>query len=607
MDPLGLPHHDGSELYVLNPAPASGDLVPLRVRVPRSFDVGSVHLRTVIDGEPAFVGAVLDHEAADEVWYRADLRMHSPVMGYRWLLDLGDRGYSWLNGQGVIDHDVTDFADFRLTSFEAPPAWAVNSVVYQVFPDRFASSSAHEAPDWAVPMRWDEPVLAHGRDVPRQFYGGDLPGVEAHLDHLERLGVTTLYLTPFFPAESNHRYNAATFDHVDPLLGGDAALESLASAVHRRGMRILADLTTNHSGSTHEWFVAALADAGSDEATFYYWRDHPDDYEAWLGIRSLPKFNLASGSLRERLLEGEGSVVARWLDEPFALDGWRIDVANMTGRHGADEFNNDVARTIRTTMAAVNPDTLLIAEHCHDATADLSGDGWHGTMNYAGFTRPVWSWLNDSEHGLGFLGMPVTVPTVPGENAVATMRDFMGAVPWRSSLHNFNLLGSHDTPRIRTIVGDPARQAAAAGLLFTYVGIPMVFMGDEIGLTGTNGEHARTPMPWDEPDAWADPVHAVYRDLIALRSSHRALREGGLRWVHVAADALCYLRETADERLLVLVSRAEWSGAVVPALSGFADAENVYGGSALVTGPDGPRLPGHGPGTQVWRAAPVSR
>ena len=233
-----------------------------------------------------------------------------------------------------------------------------------------------------------------GPQAPLQLYGGDLRGVEDRLDYLHELGVNVIYVTPFFPAPSSHRYNATTFNHVDPLLGGDAALASLSAALHRRGMRLLGDLTTNHSGSTHEWFRAAQADPASEEAGYYYFHSHPDDYITWYANPTTPKFNFASAGLRRRLVEGPGSVVARWLRAPYALDGWRIDVANMTGRWTADDFNHEIATAIRGTLTAERPDALLVAEHAYDATADLLGDGWHANVNFAGFISPVCSWLD---------------------------------------------------------------------------------------------------------------------------------------------------------------------------------------------------------------------
>lgn len=152
----------------------------------------------------------------------APVEVRNPVSNYRFLLT-GARGTRWLTAAGTVDHDVPDNGDFKLVSYAPPPAWARDAVIYQIFPDRFARSAAADAravPDWAVPCDWDTPVVGRGPQTPYQFYGGDLDGITERLDHLDRLGVNTVYLTPFFPARSNHRYDAASFDAVDPLLAG---------------------------------------------------------------------------------------------------------------------------------------------------------------------------------------------------------------------------------------------------------------------------------------------------------------------------------------------------------------------------------------------------
>jgi hypothetical protein len=205
-------------------------------------------------------GATVDRETAAETWWRFDINVRNPLTGYRFLLSGGPRGYRWLNGTGVHSHDVTDAGDFRLSAAPPPPAWARDAVFYQIFPDRFARSARADGrplPTWARPAAWGDPVVPPG-DGGRQLYGGDLDGITERLDHLAALGVNALYLTPFFPGASNHRYNAASFEEVDPLLGGDKALARLSQEVHARGWHLLGDLTTNHCGDTHPWFRRAL-------------------------------------------------------------------------------------------------------------------------------------------------------------------------------------------------------------------------------------------------------------------------------------------------------------------------------------------------------------
>lgn len=217
--PWSRPHHDGSATYVPDARLRLGGQVDVWLRVPHSSGVTRAWVRVINDGEPELVAAVADRQDAHDSWLRATLPVVNPVLSYRFLLDGGAHGYQWLNGAGLFGHDVPDAADFRLSTFAPPPDWATGTM-YQIFPDRFAKSIDRAAPPWARPAAWDDPVIGEGPDTPRQWYGGDLDGIAAHLDHIAALGVGTLYLTPFFPAESNHRYNASTFGQVDPLLGG---------------------------------------------------------------------------------------------------------------------------------------------------------------------------------------------------------------------------------------------------------------------------------------------------------------------------------------------------------------------------------------------------
>lgn len=618
------PHHDGSPLYLDQSEPALGDTVTVRVRVPHRPD-GSpgarrVVLRSVRDGEPYLEPAETVSEDEHGAWWAAPLLLVNPETSYRFLVSTGPSDYRWLNGSGVHAHDVTDAADFRISTEHRLPDWVPDQIGYQVFPDRFArGDAAVPTPSWAQPAEWDDRVVHKGPDVPFQWFGGTLDGVTDHLDHLAGLGATMLYLTPVFEAWSNHRYDARSFDRVDPVLGGDAALERLIDAAHGLGLKVMGDLTTNHTGDRHEWFERALADPESVERGFY--RFHGSAYESWLGIPSLPKLDHGSAEMRRRLYDGRGSVVARWLDR--GLDGWRIDVANMTGRLGEDDHAHDVARTIRRTMAEVDPTRWLLAEHGHDAALDLAGPGWHGTMDYSGFTRPVWCWLNGGSpagpgipHGLDYLGLPVDIPVLPGTSAARTMRDTHAAMPWRSVVGSTLHLDSHDTPRFRTVAGggvdgwvDRAgvgrdRHLAGLALQMTMPGVPVVFMGDEIGLTAVDGEHARTPYPWHRPGEWDAETLEAYRHWVRLRRGHVALRRGGLRWVHASDDAITFLREHPEETLLVHVTRGEGPTVELPlaplGLRSAGQVQPLWGDRAADWRPGFVTLSGEGPAASVF-------
>ncbi|GFZ80519.1 glycoside hydrolase family 13 protein [Nesterenkonia alkaliphila] len=627
-----LPHHDGSPLHVSNQAPSLGEKVTLRLRVPTGYPpLRQVTVRSNPDHEPHWDHARLVGTAQGWDWWQAEITVTTPNHGYRWMLvhetdDEAPAGsqprVGWVNQAGTHRQEVLDAYDFRLLAHPAPPDWLCESVMYQIFPDRFARSAAADQrslPDWAQPADWTDPVDPVMPARVRQFYGGDLDGITERLDHLESLGVRILYLTPFFPAASNHRYDASSFMRVDPLLGGEQALIRLVEAAHDRGMKVIGDLTTNHSGDRHEWFQRALADPESPERSFYYFNED-GSYESWLGTATLPKFNWASQQLREAFIEGPDSVVAHWLKSPFNLDGWRIDVANMTGRLGEVDLNAEVRQILRRTMEQVKPDSILLAESTNDATSDLTGDAWHGAMTYPSFTRPLWSWLSASsgepyldaqgekETVPWFFGQPAGgIPQGSAEKFAAAVDRFNSPIPWRVRLGNMHPLNTHDTARFVQNAA-PGTVPVAVGLQMTLPGLPTLFAGDEFGLSGADGESSRTPIPWDSAQQ-PETVRrlSLYRELIALRRQHQVLRTGSMRWLHADEQAVVFLRDSTEETMLVLAAAPaegqQWRAELPSALlgGGVSQAARLFGDAELSFGADSLTLGTQGPCFAVWQ------
>jgi alpha-glucosidase len=586
---LTSPHHDGSGLYVPGRPGGLGEEAVVRLRVPHGFEVGSVALRYVRDGEPAFVAAEVDQRSPRETWWVARFPTLNPSTRYRWLLRGGSYGYAWVNGLGVWRRDVSDADDFVITHDQGGPDWHLRSVIYEILPDRFASSGLDvTAPEWAVPRPWDALPAGRGPQTPYELFGGDLRGLEQHLDHVQQLGANALYIRPFFPAQSTHRYDAVSFDRVDPLLGGNEAFSSLVRAARLRGLRLIGDLTTNHTGDGHDWFRS--------ERDFYFFDDAlPLGYEAWYGVPSLPKLDWRSLDLRKRFAE----ILQRWLGE--GLDGWRIDVANMTGRFRDQDLHLEVGQFIRAAVG----DALLIAEHGHDFRTDLPGRGWHGVMSIAGFMRPLWAWLRaetlPAELEESFHGVPTGVPRLDGRDVVATMDTFRAGVPWPQAAHSWSLLDSFDSARFRTVTGDRDRQLVGVGLQMTMPGVPLICAGDELGLEGRWAEDGRRPMPWDRPHGWDTLTHDAYRQLIAMRRSSDALQHGGLRYVHVDADVIAFLRETPAERILCLASRGRSEPVRLSLTQLGADALETIRGEEPTTHGDTALLAADGPSFHAWK------
>jgi alpha-glucosidase len=555
------------------------------MRMPEGTADG-VLLRYVRDGEPRTVEASPAEAVDGEQWWRAEVPLRNPVVSYRWLLTGGRAGYRWLNGTGAHPHEVPPADDFKLAADAGGADWHLASVVYEVFLDRFASSRApHPAPGWALPRDWNQLPDTNPRATNRELYGGDLPGLEQRLDHVESLGANAIWLTPFFPAESNHRYDPSSFDSVEPLLGGDEAFASLVRAARARGLRLFGDISLDHCGVGHEWFARARSDPSAPERAFFLFdRSETHGYASWLGYREQARFDWRSDELRERM----GEVVRRWLE--LGLDGWRVAAASSIGRHRDVDLNAEVARWTREEAG----NAPLVADIWHDFRPDLDGRGWHGVMNFAGFLRPLWWWLRGEAFGDETFDVfsSARAPSYDGRDAATIMTIWRAGVPWEASLHSWLVLDTHDTPRFRTVSGSLARQLVGVGLQMTTPGVPMIYAGAELGLEGSSGRDARRTIPWDQPELWDHRLLEEYRRLVKLRRSSDALARGGLRYAHVGPDALAYLRESKEERLLCLAARAPHEPIATP----FAGLETLYGDDAV-----GGVLPSGGPAFHVWR------
>jgi alpha-glucosidase len=543
-------HHDGSALYVSNPAPALDEIVQIRLRVPESASVQQLLLRTMPDGEQHDQPM---HPSDTPGFWRAELKLTMPSNSYHFVLKTEGDGTLHYNTLGIARAQWNAVFDFKLLADFKAPDWLTSAVFYEIVPDRFANGN----PSLNVPegvftryeryrsqtVAWDSAPRPYAESGGLDFYGGDLPGILQRLDYLQDLGINALYLTPIFKSSSFHRYNIEDFHQVDPYLGGDEALAHLRAALSERAMRLILDVTPNHTGVDHPWFKAAQDSIDAPTAAYYTFYDHPHDYARWLQSCSLAKLNYASAALRDAMYRGDESVLRFWLRPPYAIDGWRLDVFNMMARQGTFQAQAEVAREMRTAIKRDQPNAYLLGESFFDATSALQGDQVDAVMNYAGFAMPLWEWLRGDGFG--------------AEDFAAQAQRFLAAIPWQVARMQFNLLDSHDTPRILHIAGGDKRLVQmAVVLLMAFPGVPCIYYGDEIGLTAAGDPDNRAPMPWEE-SKWDTDLRSGFKRLIALRRTSSALQEGGFQWLFATGDVLAFQRASPGQHLLIVLCRAQ--------------------------------------------------
>jgi cyclomaltodextrinase len=476
------------------------------------------------------------------------------------------------------------------------PAWVRDAVFYQIFPDRFARSSRVAKPPTLEP--WDSPPTTHG------FKGGDLLGIVDRLPYLADLGVTALYLTPIFTSASNHRYHTDDYFHVDPLLGGDAALRELLDAAHGRGMRVVLDGVFNHTGRGFLQFHHILENGIDSPYLDWYHVDRdrlragrpliayprPGDldghggslrqlgYQGWWDLPALPKLNTDNPETREHLL----AVAEHWLR--FGADGWRLDVPEEIA-------DASFWRSFRERCRAADPEAYLVGEIWHEAPEWLSGDRFDGVMDYPlaeailGFTsgRHLDHRVLATHHEYSQGVRPLDGPAFAG-----VLAHVLGLYDPAVTAVQLNLLDSHDTPRFLTLAsGDRATLRLATLLQVTLPGAPCIYYGDEIGMEGGPDPDSRRAFPDDE-SRWDRSLLDFTRAAIALRHASAGLRGLGWRVAGATDGAIALDRGEGTDRWMVALNAGE---APVELTIEVPDADR----RALVPHP----LPGWDPGQRL--------
>lgn len=469
----------------------------------------------------------------------------------------------WLTEQGFFPKEPKDsngmfeYPFLNPADILKPPAWVKDAVFYQIFPERFANGDASLDPVGVEP--WG------GKPTPSNFFGGDLLGVHQHLDHLTELGINALYFTPVFEATTNHKYDTRDYMKVDPQFGTNETLKALIEACHLHGIRVLLDAVFNHCGRTFPPFVDVIEKgADSPYADWFHVKEWPlrvdDDgiptYETFAFEPIMPKLNTENEEVKAYLLE----VAEFWVKE-IGIDGWRLDVANEVDHHFWRQFHDKVK--------LINPDAYILGEIWHDSMMWLQGDQFDAVMNYP-FTTAVLDFVTTGKlDAYGFA------------NAIGAQ---LASYPQQANEAAFNLLDSHDTPRLLTQCGEDKRRMKLAALLqFTFPGTPCIYYGDEVGLSGGVDPDCRRCMEWDASLQDRD-LFEFYRRLIALRRSSEALRTGALRFLHAKpGDArLVFERVNEDgEHLLIFVNAGRRSAQLSVKASGERRWRDALAGDAV--------------------------
>ena len=467
-----------------------------------------------------------------------------------------------INNVDYCFSDLDSSKPFRLLVYDknlSTPEWAKGAVMYQIFVDRFCKGNKK------VPVRddckinddWYEgiPEFAEKNGDPLEnnmFFGGTLYGVIEKLDYLCELGVNIIYLCPIFKAFSNHKYDTGDYETVDEMFGGDKAFSELVKQAKKRGMHIILDGVFNHTGDDSKYFnrygkyenVGAYQSENSEYYDWYNFEEFPDKYEAWWGIEILPRLMGDNPKVMDYFLSEKG-IVRKWIKA--GISGWRLDVA--------DELSEKFLEGVSSAAKSQKNDALIIGEVWENAADKVSygkrrkyfrGSQLDSVMNYP-VKYAIIDFIKDKN----------------AEKFYNSVTDIYSSYPQCCSDVLMNLVGSHDTERILTILGgdspegktnrelstkkmtpeqymDGVRKLKVASVLqFTLPGIPMIYYGDEAGLEGYHDPFCRKPYPWGREDK---ELISHYRRLSHIKREEKSLCNSPIEFVSHGDGLVVYKR-----------------------------------------------------------------
>ncbi len=617
MEGYKLIYSDTTSEYISDTEPAVGQELGIRLRAPRK---STSKVQIIINDE--IITMTRKRKSGDYEFYETTVTLGDEMIRYYFRVTVDGEDYIYDN-RGAIPESgnpkaIDEECFFRVIPGFKTPGWAKGAVFYQIYVDRFNNGDKTNDVRTGEYRYLDKLTEAKNWDDPidsglNEFYGGDLKGVIDKLDYLKDLGVEVIYLNPIFVSPSNHKYDTADYDYVDPHFGvivndDDTVLDStlkdnteakgfikrvtdkenleasnmlfceLTKEAHARGMRVILDGVFNHCGSFNKWMDAERIYENMPDyhKGAYIAKDSPyhdyftfgnkgswpynEDYETWWDYKTLPKLNYECRELYDHILK----IGAKWVSQPYNADGWRLDVAADLGPDS--ETNHRFWSDFRNKVKEANPEAIILAEHYGDASPWLRGGQWDTVMNYDAFMEPVTWFLtgmekHSDEYKPKLIGdADAFWDSMARNGARMSMPSYQTAMNELSNHDHSRFLTrtTHKAGRVEKLGSAAAKEGADKAVLrqavvmqMTWIGAPTLYYGDEAGLVGFTDPDNRRVYPWGAEDKKLIDFHKA---AIRIHKESPELKYGSLMRLPAARGSVAYARVYKKEATIVIAN-----------------------------------------------------
>ncbi|CEP46080.1 glycoside hydrolase family 13 protein [Paraclostridium sordellii] len=469
-------------------------------------------------------------------------------------LDVKYYGKSYDCGECVEYHDINYINKYQITVSRKTesPKWFKEGILYHIFVDRFNRTGKINNPkkNSFIYANWeDTPMYIKNKEnevIRWDFHGGNLKGIISKLNYLKGLGVTVIYLSPIFKSQSNHKYDTGDYKTIDPMFGDEEIFKELIYKASKKGINIILDGVFSHTGDDSIYFnkygnydsLGAYQSKNSKFFSWYNFKDYPNEYDCWWGVKSLPNVNEIENSYIDYIIRDKDSVIKKWMN--YGVKGWRLDVV--------DELPSKFLETLKKETLNIDNESVIV------------GEVWEDASNKISYSERRKYFLGNQLNGVtGYVFKNIVVEFLKGNiNSQDVYNRFMTIkenYPKDAFKSNLNLLGTHDTRRILTELNEEKELLKLAVFIqMTFEGVPYVYYGDEAGLIGETDPDNRRTYPWENEDK---DILNFYKKIIKERKNNKLLSSGETKFLKLSnQNILGYIRYIKTDKILVLINRS---------------------------------------------------